>query len=245
MINKTAIVLAGGKGVRLKPYTLAFPKPMLPVGEMPILEIILRQLKFHGFDKVVLSLGYMNEIIISYFETKNNADYLPKIEYYVEDSPLGTSGPIKAINPTDDSFLVMNGDILTNLDFTQMFQYHLDSKSDFTVAVRPTKHVLKYGIVEFDKSNNVKEFKEKPVLNFFDNVGIYIYNRENLKFIKPKVEYGVNTLVKSLLKDKNNVKSYYTEDEYYWIDIGSHGDYEKANKDFKNIKKKFPFLSNK
>jgi NDP-mannose synthase len=237
-----AIVLAGGKGTRLKPYSLVFPKPMLPIGGIPILETILRQLKFFGFDQTTISLGYMPGIIRSYFSEIEGDIGLPKLDYFVEKIPLGTAGPIRLIKQKEENFLVMNGDVLSTLDLRALYNYHIENDAALTLAVRSTKFTVPLGVIEFDESYQITDFKEKPSFQYFDNIGIYVYNKSITTFIDKDTNFGVNTLVERLLADHQRVMAFFSKEPYYWIDIGQHGDYDKANEEFDKIRKKFDFL---
>ncbi len=239
---KRAIVLAGGKGTRLHPYTVVFPKPMLPIGGAPILDTILRQLHHFGFDRVTLSLGYMAGLVQSYFEGEV-ADGIPTLDYYVEKKPLGTSGPVKAIEPEDEDFLVMNGDILSTLNLADLYDFHQRSGAILTLAVRKADYQLPLGIIEFDDDGTVREFREKPTVTHFDNVGIYIYNRRVLSYMKPDERCDVNFLVKDLIAAGEKVAAFHSQEPYYWIDIGRHGDFDKATEEFDKIREAFPFLN--
>lgn len=242
-MTKRAIVLAGGQGTRLRPYTVVFPKPMLPIGGIPILETIVRQLAHFGFGHVTLSLGYMSSLVQSYFEADNSAG-LPKIDYFVEKTPLGTAGPVGAIHPEADNFLVMNGDILSTLDLAKLYAHHEATESALTLAVRHAEFQLPLGIIEFDENGVVSDFREKPTVKHFDNLGIYIYNRRVLPFVPPGERCDVNILVKDLISRGEKVSVFQSEEPYYWIDVGRHGDFEKATEEFDKIKEAFPFLHN-
>lgn len=242
---RRAIILAGGKGTRLRPYTVVFPKPMLPIGGMPILEIILRQLSFYDFGKATLSLGYMPAIIQTYFEALESKKGLPSLNFYIELKALGTAGPVKAIAPEEENFLVMNGDVLSTLNLKALFDFHEANESALTLAVRHMEYQLPLGVIEFDDNGNLTAFREKPVVSYFDNLGIYIYSRRVLPYIADETRCDVNDLVNLLIEKGEKVTAYQSEDPYYWIDIGRHGDYEQANDEFDKISNHFTFLKNK
>lgn len=240
-MSRHAIVLAGGKGTRLRPYTVVFPKPLLPIGGIPILETILRQLLHFGFSRATLSLGYMAGVIRSYFEGGVEAP-LPNLSYFTETIPLGTSGSIRAIAPADDNFLVMNGDVLSTLDLGRLYGYHVENGAALTLAVRKAEHRLPLGVIEIDGDNVVTGFREKPVVTHLDNLGIYVYSRRVLEFMREGERCDVNDLVLDLIQQGQKVMAFVSEEPYYWIDIGQHGDFEKANEEFDHLKKAFPFL---
>jgi NDP-sugar pyrophosphorylase family protein len=251
MLNKEspkglrAVILAGGKGTRLLPYTIVVPKPMLPIGEIPIIEIISRQLNFYGFDRVVVSLGHLSGMIKLYLEGKPQEFGLPHFDYFEEDSALGTSGPLKAINPAEEHFLAINGDILTTLNMREMYDKHVLENATLTIGVRQTNYQLPLGSIEIDESSQVIAFKEKPTVTHLDNIGAYVYSKRALKFIEPNEKIDVNILVERLLAAGEKVLAYRSDGPYFWIDIGTHADYEKANIEFEELRKLMPFLDNK
>jgi NDP-sugar pyrophosphorylase family protein len=240
--SKRAIVLAGGKGTRLLPYTIVIPKPMLPIREIPIIEIIARQLKFFGFNEVSVSIGYHGDMIKFFLQERMNQVELPNLDFFEENSPLGTAGPVKLISPTEDHFLVINGDILTSIDLKALYEQHLNSDAILTIAVRETQYQLPLGSITLDSENNVIRFNEKPSLSFLDNIGAYVYSRRALDFIEPQERIDVNTLVERLLSQNEKVRAHRFDGPYYWIDIGTHADYEKANKDFGDLVSQLPFV---
>jgi NDP-sugar pyrophosphorylase family protein len=237
-----AIVLAGGKGTRLLPYTVVIPKPMLPIGEIPIIEIISRQLKYHGFDEVTVSLGHLSGVIEHYLETKANLSGIPNFEYFQEQSPLGTSGPIKAISPKEENFLVVNGDILTTLNMHAMWEEHLKQDAVLTVGIRKTEYRLPLGSITVDKNSLVTNFEEKPTVTYLDNIGAYVYSKHALKYMEEGERIDVNILIERLIKAKEKVLAFRSDGPYFWIDIGTHADYEKANLEFTELRKSMPFL---
>lgn len=237
-----AIVLAGGKGTRLLPYTVVIPKPMLPIGEIPIIEIISRQLKHHGFDEVTVSLGHLSGVIEHYLETKVNVSGIPHFEYFLEQSPLGTSGPIKAISPSEDNFLVVNGDILTTLNMSEMWAEHIKENAALTVGIRKTEYKLPLGSITVDNNSLVTNFEEKPTVTYLDNIGAYVYSKRALQYMEEGERIDVNILIERLIEAKEKVLAFRSDGPYFWIDIGTHADYEKANLEFTELRKSMPFL---
>jgi len=237
-----AVILAGGKGTRLLPYTIVMPKPMLPIGEIPIIEIISKQLKYYGFDNVTVSLGHLSGIIKLFLESKVGSAGFPNFDFVHENSPLGTSGPLKAVNPAEEDFFVINGDILTTLNMRQMYESHIEMQSCLTVGVRQTDYQLPLGSITIDELSNITEFIEKPVSTHLDNIGAYVYSSRALDFIEKNEKIDVNILIKRLIEAKEKVVAFRSDGPYYWIDIGTHADYEKANLNFSNIIKSMPYL---
>lgn len=238
-----AAILAGGKGTRLLPYTIVIPKPMLPVGNIPVIEIIARQLKHHGFEEVTISLGHMSELIENFLRSHSNDELLPKFSFFKESTPLGTSGAIPFIFQTGDrDLLVVNGDVITTLDMRTMFKRHQERNSILTLGIRRTSHTLPLGSVTVDKSGYINRFEEKPTLEFLDNIGVYVYSHRISEYIGENERIDINLLVDRLIEAKEKVDTYLSEGLYYWIDIGTHADYEKANKEIDSIIGKMPYM---
>ncbi len=230
-----AIILAGGKGTRLAPYTTIFPKPLMPIGDMPILEVVLRQLKSHGFTKVTMAVGYLSELLETYFG--NGSKYGIYIQYSRENEPLGTAGPLALIENLTSPFLVMNGDILTTLNYTAVVNYHKEKKAIATIAMHQRTVDIDFGVIEPNKSNEITNYIEKPTLRYLVSMGIYIFETKVLNYIKPKEKLDFPDLVRKLLENREKVVGYPSND--YWLDIGRHDDYERAVDEFEQNKKKF------
>ena len=237
-----AIILAGGKGTRLLPYTIVVPKPMLPIADMPIIEIIARQLFYFGFDQIVVSLGHLSGVIEYFLKSIQGEEGMPKFDFFTELMPLGTSGPVRAINPEEEDFLVINGDILTTMDLAKLMSDHKSSGATLTIGARKTQYELPLGSLIIDENGFVTDFHEKPKIDFIDNIGVYIYTKRALTFIEENEKIDVNILTKRLLENGESVYASRSDGPYFWIDIGTHADYEKANTDFIKIRAHFPFL---
>lgn len=173
-----AVILAGGKGRRLAPYTITFPKPMVPVGDMPILEIVIRQLKLAGFTHVTLAVGHLAELLMAYFQ--DGSRWGLRIDYSREEAPLGTTGPLLLIEDLPDDFLVMNGDVLTTLNYAELFRVHLRSKAALTVACHRCNTKVDLGVIEFDGRMQVTGYREKPTIPYDVSMGVYVFNRRAL-----------------------------------------------------------------
>ncbi len=234
-----AVIVAGGRGTRLAPYTMVFPKPMLPVGGQPIIETIVRQLAYYGFTDIIISLGYLGGLIKLYFEDKSKVPDGVEIRYCFEDIPLGTAGAIGLIENLEDDFLVINGDILTTLDYRKFIEFHTSEESNLTIAVGKKEVTLSLGILDIDKDNNVLGIHEKPTYTYNDNMGIYIYNRKTLDYIERNKHLDLNVLVENMIAGNERVLAYKSDDSFYWIDIGKHADFEKANIEFESRKDEF------
>lgn len=229
-MSKRAIILAGGKGTRLKPYTISLPKPLVPVGDMPILEIIIRRLVTAGFDHITLTVNHMADIIKAFFA--DGSKWGVKIDYSFEDKPLSTMGPLKLIKDLPENFLVMNGDVLTDLDLENFYQQHVINKNLFTISAYVREQRVDYGVLEIDNSNKLVNFLEKPVNQYLVSMGVYMLHRDVLQYIPENEFYGFDHLMIELIK-KNRPASVSIHSGY-WLDIGRPDDYEKACNDFIN-----------
>ncbi len=227
-----AVILAGGKGTRLRPYSMFIPKPLVPVGDRPILEILIKQLRRRGVHEVVVCVNHLAEAIMSYFRDGSRFDV--QIEYSLEDTPLSTVAPIKLLKRLPENFLVVNGDLLTDLDFSTLFEYHLEKKGLLTVAVHRRKINIDFGVVEIDEEKNVAVgFKEKPDYDLNASMGVYVFNRRLLDYIPYYKPFGFDNLMSLLLAQKQPIHIYRYEG--YWLDIGRPDDYEKAIGDIEHL----------
>ena len=168
-----AVLLAGGKGRRLYPYSTVLPKPLMPIGDMPILEIIIRQLKHYGITDLVISVGHMANLIQAFFGNGERWDM--SIEYSIENEPLGTAGPLKLIDSLDSDFILMNGDVLTTLNYNNLAEFHKSENSIFTVATFERTSKIDFGVLETNESRIV-DYIEKPVYHFDVSMGVYCIN---------------------------------------------------------------------
>jgi dTDP-glucose pyrophosphorylase len=225
------VLMVGGLGARLKPLTDNIPKPMLKVGDRPILETIILNFKKNGFKNIILSVGYKSEVIKDYFGDGSCIGV--NIEYVYENKRMGTVGALSLIkNKLNESFFVMNGDLLTNINFEHMLDYHLKNKSIATMGVREYDFQVPYGVVNMD-GINIKSIEEKPVHNFFVSGGVYILNPEVLKYIPDDKFYDMPTLFEKLIDNKRPIISFHISE--YWLDIGKINEFEKANKEYGRV----------
>ena len=237
-----AVILAGGKGTRLLPYTIVIPKPMLPIAGIPIIEIISKQLDFYGFDDVTISLGHLSEMIKVFLTGKIGEPGFPTFSYHIETEAKGTAGPIKELKVDSENFVVMNGDILTNINLKKLYDFHCENHAALTIAVRNTSHQLPFGAVTVNEKNEVINFEEKPKIELMDNIGAYVYSQRALTFMEENEKIDVNTLILRLIEAGEKVCAFLNVGPYYWIDIGTHADYEKANDELNGLLSEFPFL---
>lgn len=231
-----AVILAGGKGTRLKPYTTVFPKPLMPIGDMPILEIIIRQLKSQGLKDIIITVGHLGELIMTFFG--DGSKFGVNIKYSKEDEPLGTAGGLGLIKgELKETFLMLNGDTLTTLNFSDLINYHQRNGAITTIALKKRESYIDFGIVELGTDNTLKGYTEKPTITHLVSMGVYVFEPRVLEYIKPNKKLDFPDLIKTLILNGETVKGYIFED--YWLDIGRPDDYEKATKDFEKMKDRF------
>jgi NDP-sugar pyrophosphorylase family protein len=220
-----AVILAGGRGTRLRPFTTIFPKPLMPVGEMPVLEILLRQLRSHGVTDVTLMTGHLAYLLEGYFGDGANLGL--SIEYLHESEPLGTAGPLHGLQGRlRDDFYVMNGDLLTDLDFSGLMRRHKDDECEVTVGVYSRAEKIELGILRIDDHERVVGYEEKPTVLYDVSMGIYAMSPRILSRIPPRY-YDMPNLILDVLSDGLPVSSWRHEGR--WLDIGRPDDYENAN----------------
>jgi NDP-sugar pyrophosphorylase family protein len=229
-----AIILAGGKGTRLAPYTTVLPKPLMPIGEMSILEVVLRQLAFHGFDDVTLAVGYLAELLMAF--CGDGSKFGIKISYSREEMPLGTAGPISLVPNLKEPFLVMNGDLLTTIDYTDMWKNHFERGAIGTLAAYQREIKIDLGVIHFE-NNWVTDYVEKPTYHFSVSTGIYIFQPEVLNYITPHIRLDLPEFILKLIKENKKINMYPFDG--YWLDIGRPDDYESAMQQFATHREKF------
>lgn len=196
---RRAVIMAGGRGTRLAPYTSVLPKPLMPVDGQPILEVVLRQLKAHGFERVTVCLGYLAELIANFFGDGSKLGL--SLDYCVEDAPMGTAGPLARIGAFDEPLLVMNADVLTTLDFSDLYRRHVEHGGLFTVASRRQEVPVPYGVVEFGDQHRMTRFEEKPNLGYWCSMGIYVVSPGIRRFLPADGPFGMDELMKRLMAD--------------------------------------------
>ncbi|MGW7417248.1 nucleotidyltransferase family protein [Streptomyces sp. NPDC054863] len=223
------VILAGGKGVRLRPYTTALPKPLVPIGDQhAILEIVLRQLSTAGFTSCTLAIGHLGQIIRAY--VGDGERWGLKVDYATEESPLGTIGPL--LNLRDrlpETFLVMNGDVLTDLDYADVLKQHRASDAPLTIATYARQVRIDFGVLTTD-ATKVVAFTEKPSIDYRVSMGVYGLSRATLEGYTPGLPLGFDELVLDLLGTHNPPHAYAFDG--YWLDIGRPDDYDRANAEF-------------
>lgn len=227
-----ALILAGGKGTRLKPYTVTLPKPLVPVGERPILEIVINQLRRAGVTRITMAVNHMADLIMAFFGTGEK--FGVEIVYSLEDKPLGTVAPIKLAENLPEHFLVMNGDILTDIDYSELFRSHLGADALLTVATYRREIKIDFGVLEVEKeSRRIVSFREKPTYEFEVSMGVYVFSRSILEMVPSGKAYGFDNLVLDMLATGKRINAFPFSG--YWLDIGRPDDFEQANVDIEKI----------
>ena len=226
-----AVVMAGGYGTRLRPLTEQLPKPMLPVGGRPVLERIIDQLRDAGINSVSITTHYKAEAISQHFG--DGSDFGVRINYVNEGQPLGTAGALSLLDVSDEPLLVINGDIVTGVDFRAMMDFHVEHQADMSVAVRQHELQVPYGVIETDGETIVK-ILEKPTIRHFINAGIYLLDRDVTQTIPNENAYDMTDLISKLITDGRRVISFPIRE--YWLDIGQHADHKQAEEDLREGK---------
>jgi len=223
-----AVILAGGLGTRLKPFTEAIPKPLLPIGEKAVLEIQIEHLKKHGFSEIFLATNYKSDYIRNFFG--DGSKYGVKLHISNEAKPLGTAGPISLLkNTLDEPFIVMNGDILSAVDYSRLYEFAIQKKTLLTINIKKLITPFEFGDILFE-GDFVTQIKEKPNLVNYILAGIYVMKPEIFQYIPDNTYYGMDNLIQHFLSNSIPVSKY--ELLEYWLDIGRIADYEKAQTDF-------------
>ena len=228
------VILAGGKGARLAPYTTSFPKSLVPVGDRPILEIVIRQLVSQGFKDIILAVGHLSELIRAYFNEKGELG--AKIKFSHEKKPLGTVGPLHLVrNELKDTFVLMNSDDFTDISYRALVKFHKEKGGIATISLARRVVNIDLGVVKIDKENFVSGWQEKPKINYMASMGIYVFEPEVFEYIKPNKRLDLPDLIKKLINAGKKVKGYIHDG--YWLDIGSPEDYARACEDIKHLVK--------
>jgi NDP-mannose synthase len=229
------VILAGGLGTRLKPYTTVIPKPLMPVGDYSILEVILRQLKLYGITRVTLSVGYLSELIMAY--CGDGEKFGLEIQYIREEKPLGTGGVIGLMQDVAEPFLLMNGDLLTSIDYSALYESHLKSDCPATLAIFKREIKTEFGVISVDTNGHLLSYDEKPIIKQQVSTGIYVLNPEVKNFVQTNQRMDMPDLLKTLVSSGKQVNTYAFDG--YWLDIGRHDDYDVAVREFNEKKNYF------
>jgi NDP-mannose synthase len=227
------VILAGGKGTRLFPYTVNLPKPLVPLGgEMPVLELLLRQLQRHGVTHVTLAVNHLANLIQAFFQ--DGSKWGLRIDYSMEDKPLGTIGPLTLIPDLPENFFVMNGDVLCDLDFAEFFRWHDEEKNEVSVSVFKRQQFVDFGVLRYDLEGRITDFVEKPTYDFDVSMGIYCFHRSAIERLTRGKPYGFDHLMLDGIKNGWKIRARLFKG--YWLDIGRPDDYQTANENFTQLK---------
>lgn len=231
-MSERAVILAGGRGTRLRPYTVVLPKPLMPIGDYPILEVIVRQLALQRFEHITMAVSHQANLIKAFFG--DGEQWRVRIDYSMETKPLSTVAPLCLISDLPENFLLMNGDVLTDLNLQQLYQDHVRNSRLFTIAAARRRDVIDYGVLHVNSDNILTAFSEKPFTCYLVSMGVYIVNRAILELIPPDEKYGFDDLMADLLRRGERVHVY--PHEGYWLDIGRPDDYMRAIEEFEQRK---------
>ena len=227
-----AVILAGGKGTRLAPYTKVLPKPLMPIGDLPILEILLRQMKRAGIDEVILTVGHLAHLMQAFFQ--DGEQFGLQIRYSYEQQPLGTAGPLSLVEGLDETFLVANGDILTTLDLAALVQSHRQNGAVATIAAHHRQVKIDLGVIQVNGDDQIVNYIEKPTYPLLVSMGIYVFEPGVLGYVPHNQYLDFPDLVLHLLRAGERVVSYPFDG--YWQDLGRPDDYEQAVQDFESLR---------
>jgi NDP-mannose synthase len=234
-VERRAVILAGGKGTRLAPYTTVLPKPLMPIGDRAILDVVVRQLASHGYRRLTFAVGYLAHLVEAVFG--DGSAWGVSIEYHTEEQPLGTAGPLALVDGLEGTFLAMNGDVLTTLDYRELFEIHRRAGNAMTIATHRRTVLTEYGVLHVDgghgETDRVTGYEEKPQLEYTVSMGVYVIEPAALAYIPAGERFDIPDLVLALLEGGERVGSHLFEG--YWLDIGRHDDYEQALADYETI----------
>lgn len=232
-----ALILAGGRGTRLHPYTTVLPKPLMPVGDYPILEIILRQLKGAGITDVILAVGYLSQLLEAFFQKGERLGL--NISYSFEERALGTAGPIAlAMEQLEDDFLVMNGDLMTTLKYQNLIAFHQDKGAAATIGIYQRDVKVDFGVLETDAQGKLVRYVEKPTYHFDVSMGVNVLNKNAIQpYLKVGEYLDIPDLMRKLCQDGHPVHCY--RESCYWLDIGRMDDYRTATEIFESRQAEF------
>jgi NDP-sugar pyrophosphorylase family protein len=230
-----AVILTGGKGTRLAPYTSVLPKPLMPLGDMPILEVIVRQLKRARVSDIVLAVGHLSYLLMAFFQ--NGERFGVRIRYSIENEPLGTAGPLALIPDLEETFITMNGDVLTTLSYRRLVEFHKEQQAVATIAMHQRNVKIDFGVIQCDGDHQIVDYAEKPTQQYSVSMGIYVFEPRVLEYIESDRYLDFPDLIRMLLDSHERVVAY----PYggYWLDIGRPDDYDRAVQEFDKLRPLF------
>jgi NDP-mannose synthase len=230
-VTRRAVILAGGRGTRLAPYTTVLPKPLLPVGDRAILDVVVRQLRRAGIDRLTIAVGHLAHLIVAVLG--DGRRHGVQIEYQLESEPRGTAGPLATIEDLDETFLMLNGDVLTTLDFRDLLRVHHEAGNALTIATHRREVFIDYGVLLADDDDRVVGYDEKPTLSYTVSMGVYVLEPRTRAYVPSDAPFDFPDLVQALLAAGERVGS--MPYDGYWLDIGRHDDYEQAVAEFEGL----------
>lgn len=228
------MILAGKKGTRLASYQVAMPKPLLPLGDRPLLEIVVRQLRHYGCTRITMAVGHLADVIRAFFGDGSRFDV--PIDYSQEDRPLGTAGPVRLVPDLPENFLVLNGDLLSDLDYGKLFRRHVQQGNDLTIGVYRRQIALDIGVLERDPEGLIVDYREKPRIDYEVSMGVYAYSKRILDAI-PDGPFEASELVQELLRRDALVRGFNFDGT--WLDIGRYEEYGRAIEIFEKERRRF------
>lgn len=235
-----AVILAGGKGTRLLPFSINFPKPLVPLGDTPVLKVLIHRLIRYGITDITLTLGHLAELVKAYFDQHQSLLERINLRYVFEERPTGTAGSLALVPALRETFLVMNGDLLTDLDFDALVKFHREQEAVLTIATHARHVKVDLGIVEFDERNRITHYLEKPESTYHVSMGIYVYEPGVLKHIQPGQYIDFPDIVLKLLERGEKVCAY--PSDCLWLDIGRPDDYARAQELFAEKREVFDLV---
>ncbi len=235
-----AVILAGGKGTRLAPFTASFPKPLVPLGDIPVVEVLIRRLLQHGITDITLTLGHLAELVKAYFQHRRTLSNQVTLRFVEEEEPTGTAGSLALVPGLNDTFLSMNGDLLTNLDLHALVEFHRAQNATLTIGVHSRDVKIDLGVLEFNGNFEVKNYIEKPRKAYHVSMGIYVYEPRALRYIEPGRHLDFPELVLRLLDNGERVCAF--PSDCLWLDIGRPDDYAHAQRLFADKRDTFELV---
>jgi len=230
-----AVILAGGKGTRLRPYTTILPKPLMPIGDMPVVEVIVRQLRAAGFERLVLAVGYLPHLFRAFIG--DGERFGGPIEFVLEEAPLGTAGALGLISGLDSDFLLINGDTLTTLDYRAFMKFHRERGAIATIATKSRENRVDYGVLEIGDDQRLMGYIEKPLQTYYVSMGVNAFRSDVLKYVEPNRYLDIPQLMLDLMGHGERVQCY--QSDCFWLDIGRPSDYERAVEIFQDRRAEF------
>jgi NDP-sugar pyrophosphorylase family protein len=234
-----AVILAGGRGTRLRPFTASFPKPLVPLGDTPVIEVLIQRLLRCGITDITLTLGHLAELVQAYFFHRRHLSQL-KLDYVIEHEPTGTAGSLASVDGLTETFLAMNGDLLTDLDFNELVDFHHHNGGVLTIATQKRHVKIDLGVLEFDETSRITNYIEKPEHSYHVSMGVYVYEPSVLRYITRGEYLDFPDLVLRLLADGQRVCAFMTD--CLWLDIGRPDDYDRAQQLLAENQERFDFV---